>query len=338
MMKMRTLGNGKAALQVSAIGLGCMGFSHGYGAATDEAQAIHLIRATHEIGYILFDTAETYGTPENPHVNEELVGKALAPIRDEVQIISKFGIHFDYEHDKAPYPLHLDSSPETIRKSVEGSLKRLGTDHIDLYFQHRIDPNVEPEIVAETMGQLIAEGKILHWGISEANEAYLRRSHAICPVTAIENRYSMMACWHEALFPTLDELGIGFLAFSPLANGFLTGTFKKGAKASFDASTDYRAAMPQFSDEAIDANDQLIDLVETYAKEKDATPAQVSLAWMLAKKPWIVPIPGSRKKSRLAENAAAADVVLSSDELAAIDNALERIPISDVFGGTAAAK
>lgn len=336
-MKTRVLGSGKAAMEVSAVGLGCMGFSHGYGAATDDAEGIRLIRAAHEMGYTLFDTAETYGTPENPYVNEQLVGKALAPFRNEVQIVSKFGIHFDYEHEKAPYPLHLDSRPETIRKSVEGSLKRLGTDHIDLYFQHRIDPEVEPEAVAETMAELIAEGKILHWGVSEANGEYLRRAHAVCPVTAIENRYSMMARWHEALFPTLQELGIGFMAFSPLANGFLTGAYKKGAQTGFDKSTDYRASMPQFTDEAIDANAQLIALIEKYAAEKDATPAQVSLAWMLAKKPYIVPIPGSRKENRLAQNAGAADIEISPEELASIDNALQLIPMSNVFGGTPAA-
>jgi aryl-alcohol dehydrogenase-like predicted oxidoreductase len=337
-METRILGNAQTgtALEVSAVGLGCMGLSHGHGPATDTAQAIKLIRAAHEMGYTLFDTAETYGTPEAPHINEEVVGKALAPVRDEVQIVSKFGIHFDYEHDSAPYPLHLDSRPETIRKSIDGTLKRLGTDHLDLYLQHRIDPNVEPEAVAETMADLIAQGKVLHWGISEANEGYLRRAHAVCPVTAIENRLSLMARWHMSLFPVLDELGIGFLAFSPLANGFLTGAVKKGDAAHFDKATDYRAAMPQFGDQAIEQNRTLTELVAKVATAHGATPAQISLAWMLAERPYIVPIPGSRKKERLAENAGAAAIELSSQELASIDAALERMPMSDVFGGSPA--
>lgn len=339
-MQYRTLGSKKNGtdLEVSAVGLGCMGFSHAYGVATDDAEAIRLIRAAHEMGYTLFDTAETYGTPEDPHANEALVGKALESVRDEVVLVSKFGIHFDYEHDAAPYPLHLDSSPETIRKSIEGTLRRLRTDHLDLCFQHRIDPEVEPEAVAGVMGELIAEGKILHWGISEADESYLRRANAVTPVTAIENRYSMMARWHESLFPVLEELGVGFMAFSPLANGFLTGTFKKGDSAKFTKGTDYRSSMPQFTDEAIEKNQALVDLIGSYAAAHDATDAQISLAWMLAKKPYLVPIPGSRKESRLRENAGAADVMLSAEEVAAIDAALDQIPMSGVFGGRAAAK
>ncbi|MGI6535070.1 MAG: aldo/keto reductase [Eggerthellaceae bacterium] len=235
-----------------------------------------------------------------------------------------------------PYPLHLDSRPETIRKSIDGTLKRLGTDHLDLYLQHRIDPNVEPEAVAETMADLIARGKVLHWGISEANEDYLRRAHAVCPVTAIENRLSLMARWHMSLFPVLDELGIGFLAFSPLANGFLTGAVKKGDATRFDKATDYRAAMPQFNDRAIDQNRALTELVAKVAAAHDATPAQISLAWMLAERPYIVPIPGSRKTERLAENAGAAAIELSGQELASIDAALEHMPMSDVFGGSPA--
>lgn len=337
-METRVLGNTQTgtALTVSAIGLGCMGFSHAYGPATDTAQAVKLIRTAHELGYTLFDTAETYGAPGAPHINEEVVGKVLAPIRDEVQIVSKFGIHFDYEHDSSPYPLHLDSRTETIRKSIDGTLLRLGTDHLDLYLQHRIDPNVEPEAVAETMADLIAQGKVLHWDISEANEEYLRHAHAVCPVTAIENRLSLMARWHMSLFPVLDELGIGFLAFSPLANGFLTGAFKKGDAAHFDKETDYRATMPQFSDQAIDQNRALTELTAQVAAAHNATPAQVSLAWMLAERPYIVPIPGSRKKERLAENAGAAEVKLTAQELASFDAALENMPMSDVFGGSSA--
>lgn len=336
-MKYRTIGNKEQGtdLEVSAIGLGCMGFSHAFGAPTEEDEAIRLIREAHDMGYTLFDSAETYGIPESPHHNELLVGKALKPIRDEVVLVSKFGISFDYSKP-APYPMHLDSSPETIRKSVEGSLERLQTDHIDLYFQHRVDPDVEPEAVAETMGELIREGKILHWGISEVDEDYLRRANAVTPVTAIENRFSMMARWHASLFPTLDELGVGFLAFSPLANGFLTGSVKKGDQAKFDKATDYRASMPQFSDAAIDENQALIDLIAGYAERHHATDAQISLAWILAQRPYLVPIPGSRKEERLRQNADASEVELSAEEVQALDETLAKIPMSDVFGGHAA--
>lgn len=335
-MKYRTIGNATLGtnLDVSAIGLGCMGFSHAFGPAMEEGEAIRLIRSAHEMGYTLFDSAETYGIPSSPHHNELLVGKALEPIRDEVVLVSKFGISFDYSQP-APYPMHLDSRPETIRKSVEGSLKRLRTDHIDLYFQHRIDPEVEPEEVAQTMGELIREGKILHWGISEANEDCLRRAHAVTPVTAIENRFSMMARWHASLFPTLDELGIGFLAFSPLANGFLTGGIKKGDQATFDKATDYRAGMPQFSDAAIDQNQQLIDLIASYAERNGVTDAQIALAWILAQRPYLVPIPGSRKEERLRQNADASEVELTDEEVTSLNEALAKVPMSDVFGGHA---
>ena len=224
-----------------------------------------------------------------------------------------------------------DARPEVIRKSVEGSLRRLGTDHIDLYFQHRIDPDVEPEVVADTMAQLIREGKILHWGISEANEDYLRRAHAVCPVTAVENRYSMMARGHESLFPVLEELGIGFVAFSPMANGLLTGRYS-GVK--FDSSLDYRSQMPQFTKDAAEKNVDLMDLLNETASRKNATPAQISLAWMICKKPYIVPIPGTTKVERLIENAGAADIELSGDEVAALDAALDGMEMSDVFGGS----
>ena len=222
--------------------------------------------------------------------------------------------------------------PEVIRASIEGTLTRLGTDHIDLYFQHRIDPKVEPETVAGVMADLIREGKILHWGISEANEDYLRRAHAVCPVAAVENRYSMMARQYEALFPVLEELGVGLVAFSPIANGFLSGKYGKDAK--FDAKLDYRSSMPQFTPEAVDQNRELLALLDRIAAEKGAMPAQISLAWMLCKKPWIVPIPGTRKLERLKENAGAADVSLTADEVAALDKALDTIPMSAVFGGT----
>ena len=221
---------GKARLEVSAIGLGCMGFSHAYGAPMDEDEAIRSIRKAVDIGYTFFDTAEIYGPQDDPNANERLVGKALAPCRDEVKIATKFGIRFDLTSEKVPYPIIANSSPERIRESVEGSLTRLGTDHIDLYYQHRPDASTEPEVVAGVMADLIAEGKILAWGLSEAPEDYIRRANAVCPVAAVENRYSMMARWHESLFPTLEELGIGFVAFSPIANGLLSGKYGKGMR------------------------------------------------------------------------------------------------------------
>ena len=328
-MEMRILGKD---LTVSAVGLGCMGFSHAYGAPTDEKETIRLLRRAFDLGYTFFDTAEVYGTPENPHINEALVGKALAPVREQVVIATKFGLQFDFDSGKVPIPLIPDSHPETIRRSVEGSLRRLGMDHIDIYFQHRIDPAVEPEEVAGVMADLIKEGKITHWGISEANEEYLRRAHAVCPVTAVENRYSMMARHYEGLFPVLEELGVGLVAFSPMANGFLTGQYGKGQH--FDPATDYRAAMPQFTDEAVDQNAALLKLLNDMAAEKHATPAQISLAWMLCKRPWIVPIPGTRKETRMKENAGAADVALSPGEVKALDDALNAMEMSAVFGGT----
>ena len=323
-METRVLGKD---LMVSAVGLGCMGFSHAYGAPTDEKETIRLLRRAFDLGYTFFDTAEVYGTPDDPHINEALVGKALAPVRDQVVITTKFGLRFDRESGKVPLPLIPDSRPETIRRSVEGSLRRLGTDHIDLYFQHRIDPAVEPEEVAGVMADLMKEGKITHWGISEANEDYLRRANAVCPVTAVQNRYSMMARKYESLFPVLEELGVGLVAFSPMANGFLTGRYGKGQH--FNPATDYRAAMPQFTDEAVDQNAALLKLLNDMAVEKHA-----SLAWMLCKRPWIVPIPGTRKEDRMTENAGAARIKLSSDEVDALDRALDSMKMSAVFGGT----
>lgn len=328
-MEKRTLGNG---FEVSAVGLGCMGFSHAYGAPTDRREAAAMLRSACEIGYTLFDTAEVYGTPEDPHQNEELVGEALKEVRDSVQLVSKFGIHFDRSSSQVNHPLIPNSRPEVIRASVEGSLKRLQTDHIDLYFQHRIDPAVEPETVAGVMAELIREGKILHWGISETDEDYLRRAHAVCSVTAVENRYSMMARQYEALFPVLEELGVGLVAFSPMANGFLTGAYGKGAQ--FDKKLDYRSNMPQFTDEAAELNRELLALLKRLAAEKNATPAQISLAWMLCKKPWIVPIPGTRKLARLKENAGAVEVKLTAKEVQAVDKALDGMEMSEVFGGS----
>lgn len=328
-METRILGRN---FSVSAVGLGCMGFSHAYGAPTGKAETLRMLHNAYDLGYTFFDTAEVYGTQDNPHVNEQLVGEALKPIRNHVQIATKFGIHFARSSSQVNHPLIPDSRPEVIRSSVEGSLKRLQTDYIDLYFQHRIDPAVEPETVAEVMAELMKEGKILHWGISEANGEYLRRANAVCPVTAVENRYSMMARQYEALFPTLEELGVGLVAFSPMANGFLSGKYGKGEQ--FDSQYDYRSNMPQFTDEAVEKNQELLSLLRQMAKKKKATFAQISMAWMLCKKPWIVPIPGTRKSERLKENAGAAEVKLTAEEVQELDEALNQMEMSEVFGGS----
>ena len=319
-------------LKVSAVGLGCMGFSHAYGMPTEKKEAVCRIQQAVEMGYTFFDTAEVYGTPEDPHQNEVLVGEALKNCRNKVVIATKFGIHFDRESSAVNKPLVPDSRPEVIRASVDASLKRLGTDHIDLYYQHRLDPKVPIEEVAGVMADLIREGKITHWGLSEATEETIRRAHAVCPVTAIQNRYSMMARWYESLFPVLEELHIGYVAFSPLANGFLSGKYDKTSK--FESGTDYRSVMPQFQPDSIDQNRALLELLHRLAAEKNATPAQISLAWMLCKKPYIVPIPGTRKLNRLQENAGAADIVLSAAEVALIDEALAHMEMSHVFGGS----
>jgi len=319
-------------LKVSALGLGCMGFSHAYGAPTEREEAVRLLRQAVDMGYTFFDTAEVYGTAEDPHHNKELVGAALKGCRERVAIATKFGIHFDMSSPAVNRPLVPDSRPEVIRASVEASLKRLGTDHIDLYYQHRGDPNVPVEEVAGVMADLIREGKITHWGLSEATEDTIRRAHAVCPVTAIQNRYSMMARWHESLFPVLEELNIGFVAFSPMANGLLTGAY--GKDSQFDGKTDYRSAMPQFTAGAMEQNRDLLELLHRLAEEKSATPAQVSLAWELNKKPYIVPIPGTRKIDRMRENAGAADISLTAAEVQALDAALDGMEMSDVFGGT----
>lgn len=328
-MKTRILGKD---LKVSDVGFGCMGLSHAYGEATEKTQAITTIRKAVECGYTFFDTAEVYGTSDNPYENEEIVGEALKPYRDKVIIATKFGLSFDRESNIIPYPLIPDSTPKKIRQSVEGSLRRLQTDCIDLYFQHRIDPQVQPEEVAGVMAELIKEGKIKHWGISEANAEYIERAHAVCPVTAIENRYSMMYRDYETLFPLLERLNIGFVAFSPLANGLLTAQYNKNT--TFSEKGDYRATMPQFTAEAFEQNKELIALIERIAKEKNATPSQISLAWILCKKSWIVPIPGTRKESRIIENAKSSDVELTAEEVRKIDIALDNMKMSDVFGGT----
>lgn len=329
-MEFRTLG--MSGLRVSAVGLGCMGMSHAYGKPADKEEMKELLAEAVDMGYTFFDTAEVYGTPDNPHVNEELVGEALAPYRDRIVIASKFGIRFDHPEQPGTHSLITDSQPERIRQSVEESLRRLQTDHIDLYYQHRIDKVMEPEIIADTISTLIKEGKILHWGISEATEEYLRRAHKICPVAAIQNRYSMMARWHERLFPVCEELGVGFVAFSPLANGLLTECYNANSK--FDAEYDYRADMPQYQKESFKKNEHLFEMLDQLAEEHHATPAQISLAWMMCKRPWIVPIPGTRHLCRMKENIGAADIRMSTEEIAKIDKALDTMEMSEVFGGS----
>ena len=325
-MKTRILGKN---LEVSAVGLGCMGMTHASGAPADVKEMTELLAQAVDMGYTLFDTAECY-TGVNPDgsiaYNEELVGQALKPYRDKIVLATKCGVQHKGDH------LEMDSRPETIRKSVEGSLKKLQTDHIDLYYQHRIDPKVEPEEVAGAMSELIKEGKILHWGISEVDEEYLRRAHKVCPVTAIQNRLSMMYRDYEKLFPVLEELQVRFVAFSPLANGFLTACYRDTSQ--FEQSpADFRRTMPQFTKEGVKQNADLLDLIQTKAEEKNATPAQISLAWMLAKRPYIVPIPGARKLSRLKENLGAAEIELTKEEVAQIDDALDHMTMSQVFSG-----
>ena len=319
-MRTRILGKD---LQVSAVGFGCMGISHAYGEPMNKREAIKLLREAVEKGYTFFDTAECY-IGENSN-NEEIVGEALAPYKGKVQIATKFGI----KHEGRS--LLCDSRPEIIKKSVEGSLKRLGVECIDLYYQHRIDRQVPAEEVAGIMAQLIKEGKIAHWGVSEANEEYLRKAHAVCPVTAIQNRYSMMYRDYEKLFPVLEELSIGFVAFSPLANGFLSARYN--AETRFDSNKDYRGEMPQFQREAYGQNIELITLLKNIAAKRNTTTAQIALAWLLGKKPYIVPIPGTTKIDRMKENAKAAEVWLTEKEVGEIDAALDKMQMSSVFGG-----
>ena len=323
-MKKRVLGKD---LTVSAVSLGCMGMTHAYGAPSDPKEMTKVLHEAVEMGYLHFDTAECYtGVNEDGSTayNEELVGNALKPYRHDVVIATKFGV----QHSSTG--LQMDSRPETIRRSVEGSLKRLDTDYIDLYYQHRIDPKIPAEEVAGVMTELIKEGKILHWGISETDEEYLRKAHGVCPVTCIQNRYSMMARGYEAMFPVLEELNVGLVAFSPLANGILSDRYNKDSK--FEEGVDFRSHMPQYTPEAFDANKDLFEYLRSLAKEKDATPAQVSLAWMICKKPYIVPIPGSRKTERIRENLGAADVELTLEEVAEIDEKLDRLKMSEMYG------
>lgn len=316
MSEKRRLGN--TDMMITPVGLGCMGFSHAYGVPTEKNEAVRMIRKAYEMGYDFFDTAECYtgiNADGSTSYNEELVGEALRDVRDKVVIATKFGV------THSPHGLLTDSRPETIRRSVEGSLKRLGIDTIDLYYQHRIDPQVEPETVAEVMKELIKEGKIRAWGISETTEEYLRRAHAVCPVAAVQNRYSMLAREHEKLFPVLEELGITYVAFSPLGNGFLSGKYKPGMK--FEEGVDFRSRMPQYTEEGFRAAEDLLTLIDQMANEKNASMGQISLAWMICKKPYIVPIPGSRRESRLAENLGSKDIVLSKEEIAKIDALLD---------------
>lgn len=315
-MKKRTLG--KNGLKVSAIGLGCMGMSHGYGAASDKKQMIGLIRTAFERGVTFFDTAEVYTSATSN--NEELVGEALEPFRDQVVIATKFGVYSDQSGTQ-----YQDSRPEQIRRSVEGSLKRLRTNVIDLYYQHRVDPKVPIEDVAGTVAELMKEGKVRHWGLSEAGVATIRKAHHTLPVAAIQSEYSMF--WRqpeEELLPVLEELGIGFVPFSPQGKGFLCGLFDRNSRF---ASDDFRSIVPRFTSENLDANQALVELIKKTALDKKATPARLALAWLLAQKPWIVPIPGTRKLERLEENLGAADLELTPSELRELNAALGKIDI-----------
>ena len=312
-MKKRTLGN--SGLEVSALGLGCMGLSFGYGPATGQQEAIQLIRTAFEQGVTFFDSAEAYG----PFLNEELLGEALAPFRDQVVIATKFG--FEGGDTKKG----MNSRPENIRQVTEAALTRLKTDRIDLLYQHRVDPNVPIEEVAGTVKDLIREGKVKHFGLSEAGVQTIRRAHAVQPVTALQSEYSLW--WREPeqeIIPTLEELGIGFVPFSPLGKGFLTG--KIDENTTFDP-TDFRNIVPRFSEENRKANQQLVDLLGSIAEQQQATPAQIALAWLLAQKPWIVPIPGTTKLHRLQENLAAVDIELTATDINEIDLAFAAIPV-----------
>ena len=315
-MKKRKLG--KSGLEVSAIGLGCMGMSFGYGPPKDKQEMISLLRAAVERGVTFFDTAEVYG----PFTNEELVGEGLAPFREQVVIATKFGFKLD---PKTGRSIGVDSRPEHIKEVAEASLKRLKTEVIDLFYQHRVDPDVAIEDVAGAVKELIHEGKVKHFGLSEPGVQTIRRAHAVQPVTAIQNEYSLW--WRKSehdVLPLLEELGIGFVPYSPLGRGFLTG--KMNENTTFD-STDFRNTLPRFTPEARKANRALVDLLGEIAKRKNATPAQIALAWLLAQKPWIVPIPGTTKLKRLEENVGAAEIELPRDDLRKIESAASQIEV-----------
>ena len=308
---------GKSGLEVSAIGLGCMGMSFGYGPAKEKQEMIPVIRAAVQRGVTFFDTAEVYG----PFINEELVGEALTPFRGQVVIATKFGFHFDANGKQAG----LNSRPEHIKQVAEASLKRLRVDSIDLFYQHRVDPDVPIEDVAGAVKDLIREGKVKHFGLSEAGVQTIRRAHGVQPVTALQSEYSLW--WREPeaeILPTLEELGIGFVPFSPLGKGFLTG--KIDENTNFD-STDFRNTVPRFAPDARKANRALVELVDTIAQRKKATPAQIALAWVLVQKPWMVPIPGTTKLARVEENIGAAEVELMPDDLREIESAVSQIAV-----------
>jgi len=315
-MKKRKLG--KSGLEVSAIGLGCMGMSFGYGPPKDKQEMISLLRAAVERGVTFFDTAEVYG----PFTNEELVSEGLAPFRDQVVIATKFGFKLD---PKSGRSVGMDSRPEHVKEVAEASLKRLKTDVIDLFYQHRVDPEVPIEDVAGAVKELVREGKVKHFGLSEPGVQTIRRAHAVQPVTAIQNEYSLW--WRkpeEEVLPVLEELGIGFVPFSPLGRGFLTG--KMSENTTFD-STDFRNTLPRFTPEARKANQALVDLLGEIAKRKNVTPAQIALAWLMAQEPWIVPIPGTTKLNRLEENIGAAEIELTRDDLHEIESAASQIEV-----------
>jgi aryl-alcohol dehydrogenase-like predicted oxidoreductase len=310
---------GKSNLEVSAIGLGCMGMSFGFGPAVEKQHGISLIRTAVERGVTFFDTAEVYG----PFTNEELVGEALAPVRDQVVIATKFG--FRPDPNGGPRWSVLDSRPEHIKEVAESSLKRLRTDHIDLFYQHRVDPNVPIEDVAGAVKDLIQQGKVRHFGLSEAGVKTIRRAHAVQPVTALQSEYSLW--WREPeeeVIPTLEELGIGFVPFSPLGKGFLTGKISEDTQFH---KTDFRNIVPRFSAENRKANQAVVDLIGKFAQHKKATPAQIALAWLLAQKPWIVPIPGTTKLHRLEENIGASAVGLTPEDIRQLDSATSKIPV-----------
>ena len=328
-MEKRNLG--KSGLEASALGLGCMGLSFGYGPAVERQDGIALIRSAVERGVTFFDTAEVYG----PFANEELVGEALAPFRDQVVIATKFGFNIDADGTQHAEP-PLNSRPEHIKRAVDGSLKRLGTDHIDLLYQHRVDPQIPIEDVAGAVKELIEAGKVKHFGLSEAGVKTIRRAHAIQPVTALQSEYSLW--WREPeaeIFPVLEELGVGFVPFSPLGRGFLTG--KISEETTFDVK-DFRNTSPRFSADARKANQSLVDLIARFAEAKNATPAQIALAWVLAQKDWIVPIPGTTKVHRLEENVAAVNVELTTEDLHEIENLTSQIEVQGERYGEASQK
>ncbi len=321
-MKKRILGN--TNIEISPVGLGCMGLSHAFGTPLEKSEAAEKIQAAYDMGYTFFDTAECY-TGANPDgttaYNEEAVGEGIKGFRDKIVLATKCGVAF------GDNKMLLDSSPAAIRKAIEGSLRRLQTDYIDLYYQHRVDPKVEPEVVAETMAQLKQEGKIRAWGISCVEEDYLRRAHAVCPVSAVQNVYSVIDRDTERLFPVFEELGITLVAFTPLAKGFLSGRYTE--RPIFDHPEDNRSGRFQFSEEGFQYYQQALALIRNIAEEKSATMAQVCLGWMIRKKPWIVPIPGTRSVERMKENLASADVALTAEDITKIDEALNKMNLAD---------